>query len=51
MNSENYLIVTPCKNEEKFIPSLAKSIIDQTIKPKLWFIYEDGSTDSTYEIK
>lgn len=49
MTSGNYLIVTPCKNEEKFIPNLAKSIIDQTIKPKLWFIYEDGSTDNTYE--
>ena len=50
MNSENYLIVTPCKNEEKFLPYLAKSIIDQTIKPKIWFIYEDGSNDKSYEI-
>jgi len=40
MNSGNYLIVTPCKDEEKFITYLAKSIIDQTIKPRLWFIYE-----------
>ncbi|MCX9084516.1 MAG: glycosyltransferase family 2 protein [Candidatus Methanoperedens sp.] len=43
----NYVIVTPCKNEEKNLQSLADSIINQTLKPKLWLIIDDGSTDNT----
>lgn len=46
----DYIIVTPCKNEENNISSLANSVINQTIKPKIWVIVDDGSTDSTPEI-
>lgn len=45
-----YIIVTPAKNEEKTLPLLAKSVVNQSIKPKLWVIVNDGSSDSTGEI-
>jgi glycosyltransferase involved in cell wall biosynthesis len=44
---KNYIIVTPCKNEEDNILKLAESVANQTILPKLWIIVDDGSTDST----
>lgn len=43
----DYIIVTPCKNEENNILELAESIIHQSITPKLWVILDDGSTDNT----
>jgi len=45
-----YVLITPCKNEEESLPKLAESIINQTIKPKLWVIVDDGSTDRTVDI-
>lgn len=44
---KDYLIVTPCKNEENNIMYLWESIINQTIQPKMWIVVDDGSTDST----
>ncbi|AKB25963.1 Glycosyltransferase [Methanosarcina sp. MTP4] len=44
---KDYIIVTPCKNEEDNILQLGESIINQTIQPKLWVVVDDGSTDST----
>lgn len=45
--SENYFIITPCKNEEKNLPKLIESIASQTVRPVLWVIVDDGSTDNT----
>jgi glycosyltransferase involved in cell wall biosynthesis len=50
MNSRRYIVVTPCRNEEKNLPNLAQSITAQTIRPALWVIVDDGSTDKTGEI-
>ena len=48
----NYFLVTPVKNEEKYLPGLIKSIENQTIKPILWVIVDDNSSDRTpYIIK
>jgi len=46
----NYILVTPCKNEEESLPKLTKSVVNQTIQPKLWVIVDDGSTDKTPNI-
>lgn len=43
----DYLIVSPCKNEASNLPGLIDSIINQSIAPKLWLIYNDGSTDGS----
>ena len=42
-----YILVTPAKNEENNLPDVAGSVIKQTMKPKLWVIVDDGSTDGT----
>lgn len=47
MGLKDYILITPCKNEEKSLPKLAESVISQTIKPKIWVIVDDGSTDKT----
>lgn len=50
MSLKNYIIITPCKNEEESLPAVAESIINQTIKPSLWIIVNDCSTDNTANI-
>ena len=46
----NYFIITAAKNEEKDLPNTIHSIEKQTIKPILWVIIDDGSTDKTPQI-
>ncbi|KKG29194.1 glycosyl transferase [Methanosarcina mazei] len=46
----DYVLMTPCKNEEKSLPKFSESIINQTITPKLWLIINDSSTDKSSEI-
>jgi len=46
----HYVIITPAKNEEKFIEKTIISVINQTILPLMWVIVDDGSSDSTAEI-
>lgn len=50
MRKNDYIIVTPCKNEEKSLPGLINSVLNNTIRPNLWVIVDDGSTDSTPHI-
>jgi glycosyltransferase involved in cell wall biosynthesis len=47
---DGYIIITPCKNEQENIEQLMNSVINQTIKPRLWLIINDGSTDNTLRI-
>ena len=42
-----YVIITPAKNEEKFIEYTINSICNQTLKASEWIIVDDGSTDDT----
>lgn len=50
MIGKNYIIVSPCKNEEKNLPSLIESVLNQTYRPALWLVYNDGSTDESNSI-
>ena len=52
MNSQVpiHVVVSPARNEEKFIERTIRSMIDQTVKPTLWVLVDDGSTDRTAEI-
>lgn len=45
-----YILITPARNEEKYIEKTIQSVISQTILPKKWVIVSDGSTDRTDEI-
>ena len=46
----DYILTVPVNNEEKALPLLMKSIVNQTVLPKLCVIVDDGSTDNTPEI-
>src|SRR5436190_2942728 len=46
----SYAAVTPARDEEANLPRLAASLIAQTVKPVVWVIVENGSTDATASI-
>jgi glycosyltransferase involved in cell wall biosynthesis len=46
----NYALITPAKNEEKYIEKTIRSVINQTKLPQKWVIVNDGSIDKTSEI-
>lgn len=45
-----FLVVTPAKNEARYIARTIASAIKQTILPQQWIIVDDGSTDDTAEM-
>ncbi|MBA3706808.1 MAG: glycosyltransferase family 2 protein [Bacteroidetes bacterium] len=46
----SYIVVTPTKNEGKYIEETIKSIINQEHLPVEWFIMDDDSNDNTCEL-
>lgn len=44
------LIITPVRNEEKYLPKTIESVLSQSIRPTQWIIVDDGSSDETYTI-
>ena len=44
------MLVTPARNEARFIEGTIQSVIAQTARPLRWAIVSDGSTDGTDEI-
>jgi len=45
-----YVLVTPARNEARFIELTIKSVIAQTDPPVKWVIVSDGSTDGTDDV-
>jgi biofilm PGA synthesis N-glycosyltransferase PgaC len=45
-----YILITPARNEEKFIQKTLDSMVAQTLLPERWVIVDDGSTDRTAKI-
>ncbi|MGA8088006.1 MAG: glycosyltransferase family 2 protein [Terracidiphilus sp.] len=45
-----YVIVTPARNEARFIELTLRSVVTQTVLPLRWVIVSDGSTDGTDEV-
>ena len=41
------LLVTPCRDEADHIDSTIETVANQTLRPTLWIIVDDGSTDDT----
>lgn len=52
MNTEQitYVLVTPVRDEEEYLPVTIESVVAQTIRPKEWVIVNDGSKDRTGDL-
>jgi glycosyltransferase involved in cell wall biosynthesis len=48
--SRRYCLITPCRNEAKFIGRTLETTTAQTVPPARWVIVDDGSTDETPQI-
>jgi len=48
--NNNFLVISPVKDEQNFIESTIQSMVTQTIKPSQWIIVDDGSKDMTAKI-
>ena len=46
----SYVLISPSRNEARFIEETLNSVVAQTILPLKWVIVNDGSTDSTPDI-
>ena len=44
---KQYMVITPARDEERFLPFLIESMARQTVKPRRWIIIDDGSADAT----
>ncbi len=42
-----YVLVTPARNEARFIELTIQSVVAQAVRPLKWIIVSDGSTDGT----
>ena len=42
-----YAVISPVKNEAEFIEKTIESMIRQSVKPEVWIIVNDGSSDGT----
>jgi glycosyltransferase involved in cell wall biosynthesis len=45
-----YVLITPARDEARFIELTIKSVVAQTVRPIKWVIVSDGSTDGTDEV-
>ena len=48
--AKSYILVSPVKDEEKYIERTIKSVLHQTTRPSRWIIVDDGSRDRTKAI-
>ncbi|MDP8567765.1 glycosyltransferase family A protein [Methylophilus aquaticus] len=45
-----YVLISPCRNESKYMRQTLDTVIAQSVRPTLWVIVDDGSTDETPHI-
>jgi poly-beta-1,6-N-acetyl-D-glucosamine synthase len=50
LKNEKYVVITPVRDEEAFLPATIESMIRQTMVPSEWVIVDDGSKDNTGKI-
>ena len=48
--NHNYVLITAAYNEEFYLEGTIRSVLAQTLRPAMWVIVSDGSTDRTDEI-
>ena len=45
-----YVVVTPVRDEQDYLPLTIESMVRQTVRPQEWVIVDDGSRDNTGKI-
>ncbi len=45
--SRRYAVITPCRNEAEYVPITIETMVAQSVRPAVWVIVDDGSTDAT----
>ncbi|WP_237060362.1 glycosyltransferase [Microbulbifer sediminum] len=50
IKDKQYVVISPCRDEEEYLEHTLHSVINQTLPPALWIIVDDGSSDRTPEI-
>jgi cellulose synthase/poly-beta-1,6-N-acetylglucosamine synthase-like glycosyltransferase len=45
-----YAAISPVRNEADNLPRLARALAAQSVRPSVWWIVDNGSTDSTLEV-
>ncbi len=48
--SRRYVIISPCRDEAKFMRRTLESVLQQSVLPTRWIIVDDGSSDETPSI-
>ncbi len=46
----SYVIISPVRDEERYIEKTLQTVLRQTLRPSKWIIVNDGSRDKTAEI-
>ncbi|HLI61651.1 MAG TPA: glycosyltransferase family A protein [Solirubrobacteraceae bacterium] len=49
-SAPSYTVVSPVRDEARFLATTARSLVAQTLRPRHWVIVDDGSTDATPEL-
>ena len=45
--SRRYLLISPCRDEAKYLRKTLDSVAAQSVPPALWVVVNDGSKDET----
>lgn len=45
----NYVLITPIKNEAKYLPLLVNTVVQQSAKPIIWVIVDGDSKDGSFD--
>src|SRR5262249_5882746 len=45
--NRRYVLISPCRDEAKYMRRTLESVSEQTVPPALWVVVDDGSTDAT----
>ena len=48
--SRRYLLISPCRNEARYLRRTLDSVAAQSVQPGAWVVVDDGSTDETAAI-
>jgi biofilm PGA synthesis N-glycosyltransferase PgaC len=48
--SRRYLLISPCRDQAQYLRRTLDSVAAQSVRPALWVVVDDGSTDTTPDI-